>query len=117
MGAGASTGGAAGWDFAPPTRVDTESSLPSRMTLPQPKPEPGARVTADLASPFSGDVDLSMVRIEPFLVRVVDAGEASEAKGEPFSEVGVARESWDLLEKCCSSLGRFRESLRTNDGK
>lgn len=74
-------------------------------------------MTADLVSPFSGDTDLSIVPIEPFLVRAVDAGEASEAKGEPFSDVGVATESCDLLEKCWSSLGRLRESLRTNDGK
>lgn len=29
----------------PPTSVETESILPSRMTLPQPKPEPGVSVT------------------------------------------------------------------------
>jgi len=50
-----STDGLGACTLLPPTKVDTDNSLPSRMTLPQPKPEPGASVTADFASWSAGE--------------------------------------------------------------
>lgn len=114
-----STGGVGVCTLFPPTRVDTDNNFPSRMTLPQPKPEPGASVTADFASWSVGVALLDRPvaprdALEPFLFLVV------ESDGEiwaPFSDVGVARDSCERDEKCSSSLGRFRESFRTKEGR
>lgn len=115
-----SIGGLGACTLLPPTKVDTDNNLPSRMTLPQPKPEPGASVTDDFASASAGDAlrDWPLTpkdAFDPFLFL-----EVVESDGEiwaPFSDVGVASDSCERDGKCCSSLGRFRESFLTNDGR
>jgi hypothetical protein len=77
-----STGGLGVCTLFPPTRVDTDNNLPSRMTLPQPKPEPGVSVTADFPSWSVGDALLDWPltpkdALDPFLFL-----EAVESDGE-----------------------------------
>ncbi|SRR5258708_692818 len=77
--------GAAGFE-AP--NVEMEKSFPSLMTLPQPKPEPGVSVTADL-------VGLSAVSNEFFLFSSLDIASVS---ADPYGEIfSTLRELPDLL--------------------